>query len=558
MTWTIPQGTLSREAFTREPASGRYRISIPPRLNMAEVLVGRNARGPLADRPALLLEAGDGQVTAISYRELEERACRLAGALVSLGVGFGDRVAIHSAQRPETIVAHLATYKLGAIAATISALSGPDTIAHILDNSGARVIVTTDALWQPQRPLRAGFSRLEHVLVAGDTQAGEIGLAHAMARAEPHTAVADTGPEDGALLIYTSGSTGRPKGILHGHRILPALNATLELFYQLELREPGAVMWTGADWAWIGGLNDVVFPALTYGHRLVVSEHRFDPEWALDLMARHGVTHSLLTPTALKRLLQVPNPRARFDLSLRVFFTGGEPLPGDTHRGLAEQLGVVCNEGYGLSEVNQMIGNCQRLRPVKPGSMGWEYPGHRVVLVAEDGTPVARGDVGEVCVTDDDPTLFLGYWGEPGLTADMRLPGGLVRTRDLAVEDEDGYFWYRGRNDDLIKSAGFRIGPAEIEEALQYHPAVADSGVIGVPDPERGQIVKAFVLLAAGHAPSDALAEELARHVKERIGPYKQPRAFEFVSELPTTRSGKVSRSELRRMERERREAEGS
>lgn len=548
MTWSLSPESLP-PAFCRDPHTRRWHIDIPDKVNIAEDTVGRHARGTNSTKPAVIFEHADGRLEPITYAELDEASRRLASCLHGLGVKRGDRVAIHSTQRPETIMAHLAAYRLGAIATTISALSGPDTIAHILADSGARVIVTQDSLWEAVRPLRSTFGTLDEVIVVGDPGPEEHQFRDCLASTEPWRGGADTAAQDPALLIYTSGSTGRPKGILHAHRILTALNATLELFYQLELRQPGAVFWTGADWAWIGGLNDVVFPSLTFGHTLMVSEHRFDPEWALEFMARHGVTHSLLTPTQLKRLVQVPGARSRFDLKLRVFFTGGEALPGETHRALGESLGVVCNEGYGLSEVNQMIGNCQRLRPIRSGSMGWELPGHRVVLVDEKGKPVAPGEVGEICVADDDPTLFLGYWNRPDLTDEMRMAGELIRTRDLAVRDADGYYWYRGRNDDLIKSAGVRIGPAEVEEALQSHPAVADAGVIGVPDVDRGQVVKAFVMVVAGHQPSEALAQELRQYVKARLGPFKQPRLVEFVTELPMTRTGKVSRAELRRME---------
>ena len=223
-----------------------------------------------------------------------------------------------------------------------------------------------------------------------------------------------------------------------------------------------------------------------------------------------------------------------------------ESLPGETHRALSEGLGVVCNEGYGMSEVNQMIGNCQRLRPIKPGSMGWDYPGHVVTLVDEAGEPTKPGEVGEICVDDDDPTLFLGYWGRPDLTAKMRLGEHLIRTRDLAVRDDDDYYWYRGRADDLIKSAGYRICPVEIEECLMSHPSVADVGVIGVSNRERGQIVKAFVRLREGTAASDDLVETLRRHVRAELGPHKQPRAIEFVDNLPTTRTGKIARNALK------------
>ena len=552
MSWRLDPDLLPPGTFRPGAGAGGLDVVIPAEANIAADTVGRHAAGPRADHPALAFEDTDGKVHRTSYAELDAQAARFAGYLRGIGVVPGDRIAIHSAQRPETVVTHLAAYKLGAIAATVSQLTGPDTMRHILADCGAKVVVTTDRIWERVRHA-APDGALEHVIVVGDPVAGERAFADCMAGPVDPVEPVRTRPGDPALLIYTSGSTGKPKGILHGHGILHALNATIELFYNLELREPGRTLWTGADWAWIGGLNDVVFPALTFGHTLMVTEHRYDPEWALDFMARHGVSHILLTPTALKRLVQVPRARQRFDLRLRTVFTGGESLPGEAHRALSEELGVVCNEGYGMSEVNQMIGNCQALRPVKAGSMGWDFPGHRVSLVDDDGAPVPDGEVGEICVDRSDPSLFLGYWGRPDLTERMFLGDDLVRSHDLAVRDEDGYYWYQGRNDDLIKSAGFRIGPAEIEEALLRHPAVADSGVIGVPDAgDRGTVVKAFILLAEGQGASDDLAEDIRQHVKARIGPYKQPRLIEFVDALPTTATGKISRAALRRKEAER------
>ena len=551
MAWTLDPRLLDGTAFRHDPERGGFVVGIPQDANIAADTVGRHAAGGRADHPALIFEEDDGSLRRFTYREVDDAATSLAVALREMGVDRGDRVALHSVQRPETVIAHMAAYKLGAIATTVSQLTGPDTMAYILKDCGARVVVTHGAKWAPFRDLRGTFEGLDHVIVAGDAAAGEIAFEDCL-RADPAGfEPVPTTAEDPALLIYTSGSTGKPKGILHGHRILHGLNATLELFYNMELREPNLVFWTAADWAWIGGLNDVVFLSLSYGHTLMLTERHYDSEWALAFMARHGITHILLTPTALKRLAQMPDPRKHHDLGLRTIMTGGETLPGETHRALSEDLGVVCNEGYGLSEVNQMIGNCHRLRPIKPGSMGWDFPGHRVALVDEAGAEVGVGEVGEIVVGLDDPTLFLGYWNQPELTESMRLGKNWIRTHDLAKRDSDGYYWYQGRNDDLIKSAGFRIGPAEVEEALLQHPAVVDCGVIGVPDTEgdRGVVVKAFVRLAAGHSGNDALAEKLRQHVKKRIGSYKQPRLVEFVAELPTTRTGKISRAELRRRE---------
>ena len=546
---------LAGTAYRHDPTAGRFVVDVPSRANIAADTIGRHANGPRAAHPALIFEAHDGAIRHFSYRDVNDAANRLAVALRNMGVSRGDRVALHSVQRPETVIAHMAIYKLAAVATTVSQLTAADTLRYIMRDSGARVLITHGPQWAPLRHLAKRIGSLEHVVVMAGAQAGEIPFCRCLESDARGFAPECTTAEDPALLIYTSGSTGRPKGILHGHRILHALNATLELFYNLELREPDLVFWTAADWAWIGGLNDVVFPALTFGHSLVICEHRYDSDWALQFMARHGVTHILLTPTALKRLAQESDARERFDLSLRTIFTGGESLPGETHRALSRELGVVCNEGYGMSEVNQMIGNCQRLRPIKPGSMGWDFPGHKVSLVDDDGAPVNDGEVGEIVVADDDPTLFLGYWNQPELTAAMRLGDGWIRTHDLARKDADGYYWYQGRNDDLIKSAGYRIGPAEVEEALLEHPAVADAGVIGVPDDtgDRGSVVKAYVALAQGFTGDAALAKALREYVKAHIEAYKAPRSVEFVDRLPTTTTGKIARAELRQLAAKRR-----
>lgn len=544
---------LDRLNLTDDPETGRLRIVIPEQANIAADTVSRHAKGAKADSLALVFEAQDGSRTEFTYRELDDAATRVAAALSELGIGRGARVAVHTGQRPETAITHLAVYKLGGIVVTISQLDGPDTVRHILKDSGSMLLVTEEAAWSPLRPLRARLPALQHVVVADAAPVhDETPFASLLDVQARDFLPVDTGSDKAALLIYTSGSTGLPKGILHAHSIVWAYNVSTSLFYNLEMEQDDLVFWTPADWAWVGGLNDTVFPAWFHGHTVVATQHRFNAEWAYEFMARQGVTHSFMTPTALKRLAQVEEPRKRYhNLALRTVWTGGESLPRETLEWLKGVLRVGCNEGYGLTEVNHMIGNCERLGPAKPGSMGFVLPGHHVVLVDESGNEVPDGEPGEVVTTEDNATLFLGYWNRRDLTREMRL-GSWVRRRDLAVKDADGYFYYRGRSDDLIKSAGFRIGPTEIENCLATHPLVADCGVIGVPDDERGQVIKAFVLLKNGVPQSGALAEELQTHIRMRLGGYKTPRSLEFVAELPTTTAGKVSRRDLRRLEAEK------
>jgi acetyl-CoA synthetase len=316
------------------------------------------------------------------------------------------------------------------------------------------------------------------------------------------------------------------------------------MFYNLELEERECVCWTPADWAWVGGLLDLLLPAWEHGHTVVSSAHRFDARWALDFMASHGVTHTFMAPTALKRIAELSPDEVPDALALRVICTGGEPLPGETLNWLERHLGVVCNEFYGLTEVNHLVGNCQALYPAREGSMGRAYPGHGTAIIDPEGQPVQLGEVGEIAARADDPTRFLGYWQQLEKTRAL-IDGNWMRTGDLARQDEDGYFWYQGRIDDLILTSGHRVGPAEVEDTLLSHPTVAEAAVIPRPDAGRGQIVVALVRLREGVDGNDVLKSELQQWVKRELAAYKYPRVVRFVTEFPLTSSGKISRKQL-------------
>ncbi|MFK7878982.1 AMP-binding protein [Roseobacter sp.] len=533
------------ELHLTQTRSGAYEITWPDDYNIYSATVGRFLGPDDRDKPAMIYEAPDGSVAVMSFAEVDAAATSLAAELRLLGYGKGDPVALHTGQHPDTGIAHMAIAKIGGIAVTLSQLYGPDTLAHALNDCEARVILTSRDAWEPLRS--ETFPYLNHILVR-DPGPNDLDLGAAMEKS-PAVFVPDFGSaDDPALLMYTSGSTGKPKGIMHGHRVLAAYTPSINLFFNLALNDKDAVFWSPSDWAWVGGLLDMLFPAWMAGRPVATSLERFTADYAYAFMSRHKVTHSFLAPTAIKRLAEHPDPHRDHDLSLRVICTGGEALAAETLSWAEDRLRVTCNEFYGMTEVNHLIGNCAALFPRRPGSMGRAYPGHEVLLVDGDGQQVADGEPGEVATPHASPTRFLGYFKSPEKTADMKL-GPYWRTHDLAVRDEDGYFWYKGRSDDLIKSSGFRIGPAEVEECLLAHPAVAEVAVIAKPDPDRGHIVKAIVKTRSGVIGDETLAKNLQEHVKIRLAGYKSPREVAFVENFELTSSGKINRRVLREAE---------
>ncbi|MBS0321570.1 MAG: AMP-binding protein [Proteobacteria bacterium] len=542
---------------------GAHRWALPAAFNIGAACGTRWAAEP--DRVALYWEDEDGAQATWRYTELVRDAARLAAALAARGVGRGDRIGLVLPQRPETIVTHLAAYRLGAVVVPLSFLFGPDALAYRLEFAAVKVAVVDPQSWPKLAPVRAQLAALGHVLgVGGVDAAGVDDFAATVAAARPDAAPppVDTAARDPALILFTSGTTGPPKAALIPHCALlgnlPGFVASHDGFPQ-----PGDRFWSPADWAWTGGLMDALLPTLYFGQSLVGYRGRFDAHRAFALMERHRIRNSFLFPTALKMMMkEYPRPRERFDLALRTIMSAGEPVGTAVFEWARDALGVTINEMFGQTEMNYIVGNSQAAWPVKPGSMGRPYPGHRVAVIDDAGRELARGETGEVAlhtIAPDgtpDPIFFLGYYGNPEATA-AKYTGPWCRTGDIAEIDADGYLWYRGRSDDMFKAAGYRIGPAEVENCLVRHPAVANAAVVPSPDPVRGNVVKAFVVLAAGHAASDALADALREHVARFLAPYETPREIEFIDALPMTTTGKVQRRVLREREAAHRAAQG-
>lgn len=539
----IPNELL--EALNLRHRNDGYEIVWPDDVNIFHMTIGQYLGPEHSDRPAMIFENADGYIERQSFADIDRRATNLAAYLRSLGYGRGSLIGIHTGQHPDTATAHMAVCKLGGTAVTLSQLYGPDTLGHAMNDCKLPVILTSNDAWTSLRPnVSTDFPDLKHILCRGALD-DETELSSVLEKDVSDFIPDYTGADDPALLMYTSGSTGKPKGILHGHRILAAYTPSINLFFNLSMEGEDAVYWSPSDWAWVGGLLDMLFPAWMAGRPIVTSLNRFRAEHVYPFLARHKITHTFLAPTAIKRLAQTIEPRAEYDLSLKVICTGGEALASETLSWAENKLGVVCNEFYGMTEVNHLIGNCAAIYPRKPGSMGRAYPGHEVFLVDGDGEIVGDDEPGEIVTLNTSPTRFLGYLNNQGKEDEMAL-GPYLRTNDLAVRDADGYFWYKGRGDDLIKSSGFRIGPAEIEECLIGHDAVVEAAVVGKPDKDRGSIVKAFIKLKNDLNGSDALMVELREHVKKRLAGYKAPREIQFVDGFEMTSSGKINRRLLR------------
>jgi acetyl-CoA synthetase len=517
----------------------RFRWPVIERLNL-----GAACADVQPPRRLALVHVTSDRVERLTFGDLARLSNRMANALTGLGLRRGDRVAVILPQAPETAIAHLGIYKAGMIAVPLSALFGPDALRYRLSDSGARAAITNAETYQRLEPLLDELPELETVLlVDGGVRGRPRSFATTLEAASENFTAVDTRAEEPALIIYTSGTTGPPKGVLHAHRVVVGQAPGFRLVHE-RLPQPGDLVWTPADWAWIGGLVNTLLLAWYHGVPMVSAPRRgFDPEWALALLARVPIRNTFLPTTALRMMVQ---HRAPAGVRLRSLMSGGEAQEPALIEAARRVFGLTTNEAYGQTEADFLVGQCVSAWPVRPGSMGRAYPGHDVRLQSEEGGPVGAGEVGEVVVRSPDPTVMLEYWKRPDATA-AKFRGPWLRTGDLARQDEDGYFWFESRADDVIKSAGYRIGPGEVEECLLQHPAVAVAVVVAAPDPVRGHVVKACVVLRAGHTPGRELEAALQAHVKARLAAYQYPRLVEFMAALPLTSSGKVDRRELRR-----------
>lgn len=482
---------------------------VPDKLNMAEQCL----RHP-SDQVALidLTGRGDQRVTYGQLSDMADGICRV----LRVRVQSGDRVGVLLSQSPWCAAAHLAIWKIGAISVPLFKLFKQDALRSRVTDSGAQIVLT-----DPEGASLLGD--LAEPLIASEI--GEPG---------PPVPFADTGPEDPAILIYTSGTTGSPKGALHGHRVLTGHLPGVSISHN-HLRQ-GDCLWTPADWAWIGGLFNVLMSGLAIGIPVVAARlEKFTPETCAEVVARGGVRNVFFPPTAL-RMLKAADQTIP---GLRSVASGGEPLGAEMLAWGQQAFGLTINEFYGQTECNMMAASCAEDFPSRPGCIGKPVPGHEVAVVDEDGVPTDQE--GDVAIRRGSASMLLEYWNRPEATAE-KFRGDWLITGDRGVWEGE-YLRFVGREDDVITSAGYRIGPAEIEDCLLTHPAVATVGVVGKPDELRTEIVKAYVVLKPG---GEASGAELQQWVKERLAQYSYPREVAFLKELPMTVTGKVIRKELK------------
>ena len=534
---------MLKPADSYEALVAGFRWEIPARFNIATAACDIwAAQEP--GRPAVIEVQPSGRARTFSYADLSDASKRLASALKARGVRPGDRIAIMLPQGRFVPIVHFAAYRMGAIAVPMAALFGVDALAYRLGDCGAKVLVTDAAGLAKIR--RIGEPTGLEIVISLDGEDGDaLGMEALLRGASPDFSTIDSGPDDPCLMIYTSGTTGQPKGALHGHRVLIGHLPGVQMPHEF-LPQPGDLFWTSGDWAWAGGLLNMLLPALMLGVPVVARRfEKFDPDEAFALMERQGVRNAIIPPTALRMLRAVKSPRERYKLNLRTLASGGESLGEEGFAWGRDALGLTINEFYGQTECNLMLCSCAAIGVSRQGAIGKATPGHEVAILRDDGTLCETDEIGQIAVKRPNPVMFLGYWNRPEATAAKYIGDWLI-TGDLATRDADGYVRFIGRDDDIITSAGYRIGPVEIEDCLIQHPAVALAAAVGKPDALRTEIVKAFLVLRPGFSPSPPLVSEIQDFVRKKLSAHEYPREIEFIDALPMTTTGKVIRRELR------------
>ncbi len=522
-----------------------FRWDLPEHFNFATDVIDRHARD--ASRPALLWSDDEGREERYTFRDMQRMSNQFANVLAELGIGQGDVVLVILPRIPAWQVVMLGLLRMGAVAAPGATLLQPKDIAYRAQLSEAKAVITDVDNSAKVDTARKDLPRLRHCILVGGSRPGWTSYEEEMAKASAEFQAKPTLACDPALIYFTSGTTGGPKMVLHSHAYTYAHRVTGEYWLTLRAND---LHWNLSDTGWAKAAYSTLFGPWHVGTEVFSHRANFDAKKTLELLEKYRIKTFCAPPTAFR--VMVKEDLKKYQLALRHVVGAGEPLNPEVIEVWREGTGLTIYDGYGQTETIIAICNHPSL-PVRPGSMGKPMPGHEIAIVDFDGNPLPANEEGEIALRGSPPSLFQEYWKEPALTARTRR-GEWYVTGDRAYRDEDGYYWFVGRADDVIISAGYRIGPFEVESALVEHPAVVESAVVASPDPVRGHIVKAFVVLREGYHGTPELVKELQEHVKKTTAPYKYPREIEFLPQLPKTVSGKIRRIELRRHEHEKKQ----
>lgn len=525
----------------------KFRWDIPEYLNMGEDIVDRNVRLGKENVPAIFWEDAKGAARTITYGQLQRETNKFGNALRAMGLAKGDRILFRTPNIPECMIGFLGAMKIGVIPVPSSTLFIEKEVEYRINDSGAVAVLTTPDYVAAVENVRGSCPTLKHVIVVGDATGHQLAYADLMSKAADECAIEKTAKDDISFMLYTSGTTGNPKAAVHTHQYVRG-------------HEPNAIFWAAyhngdvvshiGDLNWIFTiLNNFLLP-LQHGLTVLIYQGagRFNPDKWFQLIEKYRVTNFAATPTGYRMLLTVEDARQKYDLSsLRHCISAGEPLPADTYYEWKDRFEQEILDGIGQTECMVFLSNMRGMY-IKPGACGKPQPGFICRIVDELGEDVPAGQTGQLIVHRSVPGLLKEYWNKPEKTAEV-FRGDWYWTGDVVEQDAEGYYWFKGRNDDLIKASGYRISPTEVESALASHSAVLESAAVESPDQVRGNVVKAFIVLRAGYEPSEELIRHIQEHVKSEAAPFKYPRRIEFVEALPKTQSGKIKRKDLRAIE---------
>ncbi|MBE3121356.1 MAG: acyl-CoA synthetase [Thermoplasmata archaeon] len=534
--------------FEYEKTYKAWKWDIPKKYNIGADVVDKHAALKNRNKVALYWENAAGETAKYTFGDLKNLSNKFGNALKKIGFKKGDRFLIRLPNIPAFQISFLGGVKIGAVPIPSSVMFREHEIEYRMNDSSAKAVITTPKFVKEVHAIKKNCKTLEHIIVVGDAQTGESSYDELMKGSSSNLDLEPTKSTDIAFFCYTSGTTGNPKGAVHLHRWVPGNDPSV-IFWQNAL-ETDIVAHTG-DLNWIYPLGNGFLYTWRWGISTFVYDGKFDPVHWFELMEKYRVTNLASVPTAYRMFLTIKDAEKTYDLSaLRHCISAGEPLNPEVIKEWKRRFGLDAHDGIGMTEVMVYLSNMRDMK-IKLGSCGKPQPGHICALLDENGKPVPVGETGVLAVKKTDPGLFKEYWNKPEKTQES-FSGDWFLSGDVLYQDEEGYYWFSGRNDDLIKASGYRISPFEVESAIISHPQVLECAVVASPDPMRGTIIKAYVVLRDRKDASENMVKEIQEHTKKVAAPYKYPREIEFVTELPKTQSGKIKRKDLRELERQK------